>query len=258
MSKEKKWAAAEVLAIFTLVMLNIWVFDTSPILWHMTIVAIAIIVITDFTIRIRNIRKGLPEDMDPATRNALIAERIGDRTQELGIGRWRKNFSGGYSLEFWDFGWTWKLAKLVVIALALILIAGYFFKPNFWDKKDFWTKKIYVGTLMYILWGSIQQFLLHGCVTSKLYSIFSKSDNSLTIDKKAVRLTVLCSGILFFIPHIPNPTLMIVTPIAGMVTAYVFLNCRNIFILGIAHGILGNTIGVCLANSLRIGWHYWS
>lgn len=258
LTRAQKWASAEVLAIFTLVMLNLWVFDTHIVPWILAIAAIAGIAIADFAVRIRNIKKDLPENMDPACRNAIITERIGDCTQRLGLGRWRNHPGDGPCLEFWDFRWIWRLAKLVALALAMILIAGYFFKPEFWKTKDFWSKKIYTGTLIYIVWGTIQQFALHGCVTSKLYSIFAKSSDLQTVEKKAVYLTALCSGILFFFVHIPNPTLMIVTPIAGAVTAYVFLNCRNIFILGIAHGIIGNTIGVCLAHGLRVGWHYWN
>lgn len=256
MSTAKRWALAEVLAIFGLVMVAIWFFQQRPVPFAAVLIAITSIVFIDSAVRIRDIRFRIPKDIDPALRNSLVAENIGDYTQELGLGRWRKGCRG-WRLESLDFSWVWRLACLTAIGLALILIAGYFFKPEFWLARNFWDKKIIAGTKSYIWWGLIQQLLLQGYVTNKLYAIFAKNPDPNQVEKRAAFLTALASGVLFFCAHIPNPTLMIVTPIAGAATAYVFLNCRNVYLLGIAHGILGNAIGYCLANSLRIGPHYW-
>ena len=108
-----------------------------------------------------------------------------------------------------------------------------------------------------MVWGTVQQLLLHAVVTSRIYSIFVKDPDPLKVETKAVWLTVLVSGLLFLFVHIPNPKLMIITPIAGAATAYIFLNCRNVFMLGIAHGILGTAITYCLPLSMRVGPHYW-
>ncbi len=257
MRPSRLWAAAEVGIIFVLVMLDIWVFRPYPALFYGAQVVLLAFVAVGFTIRIRSIKKGIPENIDPALKNALIAEKISDCTEELGIGQWRKSARGGWFVSYLDFRWAGKLACGVALGLALVLIAGCFFKPAFWETKDFWAKKIYLGTLKYILWGTVQQFFLQGYVATRIYSIFAKSPDPGVCEHRAAVLTAICAGILFFFIHMPNPTLMIITPIAGAAAVYIFLNCRNIFMLGIAHGILGNTIGVCLANSLRVGPHYW-
>ncbi len=257
MTKAKFWAIAEVTAVTALTMTAIWFFQERPLPFVATVTMLTAVILVSFATRIYITKKAIPNDLEPATRNALIAEKIGDYTQELGIGRWRRSFRRGWYVEFLDFSWAFRLACLTVLGLALILIAGYFFKPEFWLMRKFWSRVI-LGIPGYIVWGVLQQFALHAVATNRIYSIFAGDLNPGLCDKRAAGWTALISGILFFFAHIPNPTLMIVTPIAGAATAYIFLNCRNIFMLGIAHGVLGNTIGYCLANNLAIGPNYWS
>lgn len=256
MTKAKRWAVTEVLTIFGLVMMNIWFFQKQAIPFIFGVIAIAGVVGVSSATRISGIKRRIPKDINPALRNALIAEGIGNYTWEIGIGRWRKSFRFGWYIEYWDFSWAWRLACLTALGLVLILIAGYFLKPEFWLEKKFWRRMTF-GVQGYIVWGAIQQFLLHACVTSRIYSIFASDADPLKVEKKAVWLTVLVSGLLFLFVHMPNPKLMIITPIAGAATAYIFLNCRNILMLGVAHGILGTAIEYCLPLSINVGPYFW-
>ncbi len=235
MRLNRLWSATEVGIIFVLVMLDIWVFRPYPPLFYGAQVVLLAFVLTGFAIQIRGMKKNL-----------------GDYTESLGIGRWEKGV-----LYHLDWSWAGTLAWSSALALALICLAGHHFKPEFWKANDFWAKKIYLGTLKYIVWGTIQQFFLQGYVASRIYSIFARSSDAGKCERRAAIQTAICAGMLFFFVHTPNPTLMIITPIVGAASVYIFLNCRNIFMIGIAHGILGNAIGVCLANSLRVGPHYW-
>ncbi|TSC82537.1 MAG: hypothetical protein G01um101419_543 [Parcubacteria group bacterium Gr01-1014_19] len=254
--KRIKWPAVEVASIFILVMLAIQVFQDRVIPFAITILALVGIVIASFVARMRKIRKDLGS-CTPTGRKLHIAERVADYTEELGVGRWWKNTERGWEITFLDCSWIWKIAGLTILALALILAAGYHFRPEFWLIKNFWDK-IQAKLLWYcFLWGPIQQFILQGYVTNKLYSMFAADPNTRKCDNKAALNTALVSGLLFFFAHIPNPTLMIVTPIAGAVTAYIFLHCRNVYMMGIAHGILGTALTYCLADSMRVGPHYW-
>ncbi|MDP1719106.1 MAG: CPBP family glutamic-type intramembrane protease [bacterium] len=256
LSRTQRWAAAEVSVIFTLVMIAIWFFQQQTVSFTAIISAIAGVVVVSAAIRIHSIKKRIPEDIDPAKRNALISEEIENYTWEIGIGRWRKSFLKGWRVTL-DCSWVWKLAILTVLGTGLVLVAGYWLKPEFWLKKGFWGR-LEETLYWYLIWGIIQQFVFHACVTSRIYSIFAKDSDPLKVETKAVWLTVLVSGLLFLFVHIPNPKLMIITPVAGAATAYIFLHCRNIWLLGVAHGILGTVITHCLPLSMRIGPHYWS
>lgn len=251
-----KWPVIEVAAIFILVMLAIWVFQEQKIPFIATMLALVGIVIASFVARLRKIRKGLGS-CTPSGKKIHIAERVVDYTEELGLGRWWKNSSRGWEMTYLDFSWIGKLVLGTLIALGLILIAGSHFRPEFWLVKNF-ENKIIAKLLWYcFLWGPLQQFILQAYVTNKIYSIFVTDPNPRECDQKAALNTALISGLLFFFAHIPNPTLMIVTPIAGAATAYIFLQCRNFYILGFAHGILGTALTYCLADSMRVGPHYW-
>ncbi len=254
--KHPKWPIVEVASIFILVMLAIWVFHDQIIPFTLVVLALVGIVIASFITRLRKIRKGLGS-CTPTGKKIHIAERVADYTEELGIGRWWKNSARGWEMTYLDFSWTLRLAIGTLISLILIAVAGYFFKENFWQAKGFWSQKIYNRLPWYVGWGLVQQFILQGYVTNKIYSIFSPDSSPRECDRKAALNTALISGLLFFFAHMPNPTLMIVTPIAGAATAYIFLHCRNFYILGFAHGILGTALTYCLADSMRVGPHYW-
>ncbi len=252
----RKWTLIEVASIFILVMLAIWVFQQRPLPFAMTITVLVGIIIASFIARVRKIRNGV-ESCTPSGKKILIAERVADYTEQLGIGRWWKNTTRGWEITYLDFSWAGRLAIGTLISLALIVVAGHFFKPDFWSAENFWDK-VYAKLSWYcFLSGPGQQLLLHSFVTSQLYALFTKGSGNLQVDRRAALITSIIIGVMFFIVHIPNPKLMIVTPIAGAATAYIFLNCRNIFILGIAHGILGTALTYCLPLSMRIGPHYW-
>ena len=246
----------EVASIFILVMMAIWLFHQQTILFALTIAALAVVLIASFAARIRKIRKGL-RSCTASGKKILIAERVADYTEELGVGRWWKNTKRGWEMTHLDFSWAGRLAIGTLISLTMIIIAGHFLKPDFWLAEDFWGK-IQMKLLWYcFLSGPGQQLLLHSFVTSQLYALFTKNSENLQVDHRAAMITSIIIGAMFFIVHIPNPKLMIATPIAGFATAYIFLNCRNVYILGLAHGILGTALTYCLAGSMRVGPHYW-
>lgn len=224
----------EVLSVFLLVMVIIWFFQQQMVPFVALVGVIGGIIITGFIVRLR------------------ASTSVSAYAREIGLGYWD---SEKQELVL-PCSWVVKLACGVVLGLSLILVAGCFLRPEFWLERKFWPKAIY-GVQGYIVWGMIQQFVLHAAVTSKIYSIFAKDADPRIVEQRAVLFTALVSGILFFLVHMPNPKLMIVTPIAGAATAYIFLNCRNIYILGIAHGILGTAIQLCLPLSINVGPYFW-
>jgi hypothetical protein len=75
----------------------------------------------------------------------------------------------------------------------------------------------------------IQQFLLQGVFLARFLQIF---------EKKSVSL--LSAATLFSLAHSPNIKLMFLSFLFGLIVCILFLRNRNIFTLGMMHGILSS------------------
>lgn len=87
---------------------------------------------------------------------------------------------------------------------------------------------------LYPLYGIAQQFALQGLITKNLRSLFNQTP-----------LRALLAGMLFAIAHLPNLTLAVLVLPMGFIFALIFEKHRNIWALGIVHGILG-ALAYCL------------
>jgi membrane protease YdiL (CAAX protease family) len=92
----------------------------------------------------------------------------------------------------------------------------------------------------YLVWSLMQQFLLQIFFLSRLLRIITPG--------KAV---VIASG-LFAVAHIPSPLLAVATLVWGTCACLLYLKYRNLYVLGVAHGILG----ICFAVTVPDHFHH--
>jgi uncharacterized protein len=81
---------------------------------------------------------------------------------------------------------------------------------------------------LYPLWGLAQQFALQALITTNL--------------RKSVPVLprrVLVAAFIFSAAHFPNYQLMVLTLVAGLVFTWIYERHRNLWAVGIVHGILG-------------------
>lgn len=101
----------------------------------------------------------------------------------------------------------------------------------------------------YIVWSIMQQFLLQSYFLLRL--------SRLLPGKIA---PILAAAGIFSLAHLPNPILTPITLVWGVIACVLFLRYRNIYALGIAHGIMGLCIAITVPNSLhrhmRVGLGY--
>jgi hypothetical protein len=99
----------------------------------------------------------------------------------------------------------------------------------------------------YVRWTLYQQFLLNDYFMPRLQRIFGST-------------SLAVAGILFAAAHLPNPVLTIATLVWGSVSCALFLRYRNLYMLGLAQGLLGLCIAVCVPDALhhhlRVGLGY--
>ena len=101
----------------------------------------------------------------------------------------------------------------------------------------------------YIVWSLMQQFLLQSYFLLRFLRL---------LPGKAAPI-IAATGI-FALAHLPNPILTPITIVWGAISCLLFLRYRNIYALGVAHGIMGLCIAVTVPNSLhhhmRVGLGY--
>jgi membrane protease YdiL (CAAX protease family) len=82
--------------------------------------------------------------------------------------------------------------------------------------------------LVYPVWGLAQQFALQALITRNLRGLVPR-----------LPMRVLAASTLFAAAHYPNTVLMALVFGAGLVLTVVYETYRNLWALGLTHGILG-------------------
>jgi len=91
----------------------------------------------------------------------------------------------------------------------------------------------------YLLWAFEQQFILQDYFLLRLLRILPK--------ESAAAIT---AAVLFSAAHLPNLVLMMATLVWGIVACFLFLGYRNLYALGLVHGILGLCVAISVPNAV--------
>ena len=100
----------------------------------------------------------------------------------------------------------------------------------------------------YVLWTVYQQFLLQDYFMPRLSTMLT-SDAAISL-----------AAVLFAVAHLPNIPLTIATFVWGLVSCTLFRRYRSLYVLGLAQGLLGLSVAVCVPDSMlhhmRVGLGY--
>lgn len=101
----------------------------------------------------------------------------------------------------------------------------------------------------YYIWALLQQFGMQSYFFLRLEYLLKNSS-----------WAVLATAITFALCHVPNPVLVIVTGLGGLVLSYHFSKFRNIYAVAFMHVVLGLTIAIALPedfhSNMRVGSGY--
>jgi membrane protease YdiL (CAAX protease family) len=142
------------------------------------------------------------------------------------------------------------LVPMLVIGLVSLAI-GYFSgtRPDFfrWHSE----RLIVVQLALGFGWGLLQQYVLQGFINRRAQIIWGPGP-----------ISVLLTAAIFAGLHFPNPSLMVVTFIGGLVWAFVYQRAPNLFALAVSHSVmtwlLVSTLPPSALNHLRIGLKYFA
>lgn len=105
------------------------------------------------------------------------------------------------------------------------------------------------SVLAYLLWALVQQFILQDFFLVRLLRL---------LPGRAA--AVIVAAALFAVAHLPNSFLMVATLIWGIAACALFLRYRDLYSLGIAHGIMGLCLAIAIPNTvhhqMRVGLRY--
>jgi len=97
-----------------------------------------------------------------------------------------------------------------------------------------------LSLLLYCTWGLFQQYVLNGYFVNRFTVLLPDHTRGIPI----------LAGICFSFAHLPNWFLMIVTLVGGCVCARVYQQHRNLYFLGLAHGVIGFLIYMVVPDSI--------
>jgi hypothetical protein len=140
---------------------------------------------------------------------------------------------------------SWIVAAALAIAAA-ILVASALLHTLRLPHDAFPFVDRYSG---YALWACAQQLLLQGFFLSRILRVIGKP-----------RPAVVVAALLFAVAHLPNPLLVPLTLLWGLVACLHFLRYRNLIPLAISHAILGIVLTMTLPGPgnhyMRVGLGY--
>jgi len=152
-------------------------------------------------------------------------------SDELGVGRRGLKSS------------LWILPAAILIAALSVFIAAELGTLHPLYKADF------THISGYVLWTVYQQFLLQDYFMDRLLRLVSSEAAAVTL-----------AGTLFAAAHLPNLVLTAATLVWGIVSCALFRRYRNLWVLGLAQGLLGLCFAVCVPDALhhhlRVGLGY--
>lgn len=140
-------------------------------------------------------------------------------------------------------GETGQYILLIFVSLVFwrsITLTGELNNPKILSQPDL-LKNFSFSLFCYLPNALWQQILVNGYFLPRLEEGFQ-------IEWKAI----LALGLLFGLVHIPNPVLVPVTMVGGMLSAYFFKRTRNIYVLIIAHSVLAVSVLYFLPET----WHH--
>ncbi|GFE83579.1 hypothetical protein GCM10011487_55790 [Steroidobacter agaridevorans] len=137
------------------------------------------------------------------------------------------------------------LAPVTGVIIALTMIAGHLLNSTHFPTAS----QAWPSLLEAFAFGLAQQYVLLAFFYRRLERILGHTG-----------LAMVTTALVFAIFHLPNPFLTIVTLLAGLLSAAVYRRAPNLWINGLAHGLISYqfyyALPLAITGALRVGPGY--
>ena len=152
--------------------------------------------------------------------------RRGETPRDLGF---RTDNLGPAALQVFSF-----VGPVIVVILIVGVVAGSFRVPE--------RSELLARLIVLPLFGLGQQYLLLGFYLRRYEEALPGS-----------RLPVLATALTFALLHLPNSFLVGATFLTGLGYCWLYKRAKNLWVLGLAHGLLSLAFSVSISKSLASG-----
>ena len=156
----------------------------------------------------------------------------------------RRNEELGFDFRRIRHG-LWIIATVLLVCLVMIALADLAGALH----PLFGPKPLPLHVWGYLIWALLQQFMLQDYFLLRLLRITGNA-----------MFSVVAAGFLFAAAHLPNPVLTVTTLVWGIAACIIFLRYRSLYVLAVAHWMLGLCIAVTVPNEInhhmRVGLGY--
>jgi membrane protease YdiL (CAAX protease family) len=94
--------------------------------------------------------------------------------------------------------------------------------------------------VLYCFWGLFQQYVLNGYFVNRFSEFLPRRRHAVPA----------LAGVCFSLAHTPNWFLMAIALAGGYLCARIYLKYRNLYLLGLAHGVVGFMIYLVAPDSI--------
>lgn len=154
------------------------------------------------------------------------------------------------------FGYAFKLLALPML-LAIAVMSLISWKLNSFQRTSQFALNLFVAPL----WGIVQQYITQGFLYRRVRSLIVQPQTSPLEQRTQVRKAIWVSASCFAFVHLPNPTLTLLTLVAGLLWSWVYERAPNLWALGLSHGILSavlmHSMPAWFLQSMSIGYKHF-
>ncbi len=157
-----------------------------------------------------------------------------------------------------------------IVGIAGLLLAGYLLHPSSAFRLNGYS--LAIRFILYLLSALAQDALFFGFFLRRWQAVFGYATAAAPVFRKnnvigqaAARgldrvgmLAVVANALLFSLYHLPNPPLMILTLIMGLVWGRVFAQFPNLAVAALGHALMGTILHLVVKVNIIVGSLYYS